>query len=184
MSQYTVYKSVCLVNGKVYFGITSGTLRNRARKHVWEANHKAVFRFHLAIRKHGSGNFRWETVAVVDSWDEACRLEIDLIRQCGTRNPLVGYNDTDGGQGRFGKKASEETKKKMSLAQRRRGPMSEAQREKLRLAWKSRPLTTDLTRLKMSQSRKGKPMNFSAEARERIAVNRGKPSVGKGEKRA
>lgn len=173
--KFLVYVALCVPNNKLYFGVTSKTLRLRVRQHLWVAGHKAKFRFHLALRKHGADNFVWYEVGHVQTWEDACEVERFLIAYFNTRDPQRGYNDTDGGEGRYGNKASEETLRKMRAAWEKRGPMSEEQRQKLRDAWKNRAPATAETRQKMSQSRQGKPMHFTPEALERIgAANRGK----------
>jgi group I intron endonuclease len=172
---FLVYVALCVPRDKLYFGITSATLSTRVRKHVWESNCKPKFRFHLALRKHGPANFVWFEIGRVATWEDACDIERALIGYFNTRDPLKGYNDTDGGDGRYGNKASEETRRKMREAWKHRGPMSDDQRQKLKEAWKRRPPTSEETRRRMSVARKGKPMNFTPEALERIgAANRGK----------
>lgn len=178
----TVYRVCCSVNDKLYFGMTSTSLDVRKRKHL-QAAKTSDFRFHRALRKHGNAAFLWEAVAVNLTWGEACSLERELIRSHSSRDPDKGYNDTDGGEGRYGKKASEATRAKMSASQKGRVLTAE-HRQKLKDAWQRRAPMSDQTRQKMSQSRKGKAMNFTEEALSRIgAANRGRPGVGKGEKR-
>jgi len=125
-----IYKITNLVNGKIYIG-KSVNIPARWRSHKSDAG-RAVCKSALynAIRKHGLENFLFETVEIVASgfFD---KKEINLvliekerlwIKMLDARNPIVGYNLTDGGEGAPGVIPSEETRKKLSLAGKGRIP--------------------------------------------------------------
>ena len=167
------YEAKCVVNGKLYFGITSKTLSYRIGRHLSAANNGCSFRLHKAIRKYGSEKFSWRVVGE-GCWGEMCDLERSLISSFETRSPQVGYNDTDGGEGVPGRIVSIEARKKMADSHRGK-TLSEKHKQSLRDAWKSRPPVSDLTKRKLSDVRLGKPMHFSAEALRKISnANKGK----------
>lgn len=120
MKLYTVYKHTS-PSGKIYMGITS-------RKPEYRWNHGRGYKeidqpvFYRAIKKYGWDNITHEILYSGLQEKDAKNLEISLIKQY----KLLGlsYNITDGGDGfrgathRKGKKASEETKRKMREARR------------------------------------------------------------------
>lgn len=120
MKLYTVYKHTS-PSGKVYIGITS-------KKPEYRWNHGRGYKeidqpvFYRAIKKYGWDNITHEILYSGLQEKDAKNLEISLIKQY----KLLGlsYNITDGGDGfrgathRKGKKASEETKRKMREARR------------------------------------------------------------------
>lgn len=96
------------VNGKQYVGIANRPAR-RWIEHKSGHGSKLIAQ---AIKKYGLENLKFDVLY------EGCeidikRLEIDLIRQWGTKAP-GGYNLTDGGEGTTGWKHSKETRKEMS----------------------------------------------------------------------
>lgn len=109
-----VYKAVNKVNGKVYIGYTSKSLLERIYGHIKKSknNKEKSFNqsFKLALRKYGSENFEWEELFNCETKDEACQLEIDMIKKFNSLTPN-GYNMTFGGEGGI---PNEETKKKIS----------------------------------------------------------------------
>lgn len=184
---YTVYKHTC-PNGKVYIGITQQNIelrwRNSGQGYIGQ-------RFYRAILKYGWDNIKHEILFTDLTKEEACQKEIELIIEYRSNNPKYGYNGSLGGEGflgvepwnkgghiyeetkeklrraNYGKKASEETRKKMSeklrgnqnakgnkLSEETKRKMSDAQRgeknsfygkhhsdetrQKLKDAWKRR----------------------------------------------
>jgi group I intron endonuclease len=109
-----VYKATNKINGKVYIGYTSKSLSERMYAHNRKANNSKEKSFNqafkLALRKYGVDNFLWEELITCDTKDEACQLEVDMIKKhnCITPN---GYNMTFGGEGGT---PNEEVKKKIS----------------------------------------------------------------------
>ena len=152
---FTVYK-VTSPSTKVYIGITSKTLTRRKCQHLSAAVSGSDYTFHRAIRKYGD-ILNWEVVACVDSFEQAAELEKSLITEFNSFKR--GYNMTLGGEGQLGrtfsqsqetrekiaknnarfwtgKSRSDETKKKLSNAQKgkKRGPISTQHRANLRIA--------------------------------------------------
>jgi hypothetical protein len=123
-------------------------------------------------------------------WEEAKKIEILLIEKYGRKDLGLGnlVNMTDGGQGSLGLKISEETREKMSKAQKgennpnfgktlseehrqkisegKKGSIvSEETRHKIGKKHKGKILTEE-TREKMSKAQKGK--TYSEETREKM----------------
>ena len=80
------------------------------------------------------------------SWKEACELEIILIAYYGRKNNNTGIlcNMTDGGEGSYGRKQTDETKLKISLANSGRKSITKGRIKSIE------------HRLKISNSKKGK----------------------------
>lgn len=124
----TVYMHTCIVNQKSYIGVTNKTMERRWHEHCQWTDRGSKFVFHQAIRKYGVEAWTHEILAVVESVEEAKRLEVDLIERHGTyRN---GYNMTVGGDGLRGIVWTDERRAK--LAESLRGvPKPEEMRRKI-----------------------------------------------------
>lgn len=110
-----IYKATNIENDKSYIGQTIQTLEKRISKHKCEANKKSNYYFHNALRKYGIDCFEWSIIEKCENLDLS---EQWYIREFDTyRN---GYNSTLGGNNAVGLKHSEETKKKMSIAGKKR----------------------------------------------------------------
>lgn len=144
-----------LVNGKGYIGQTIN-MPSRWRQHINAARRGVDVALYRAIRKHGEQNF---TITEVASCDRILLndLERHYIKFYGTRSILGhGYNETDGGDGGRGICPSIETRQKQSLAKKGR-KLSEDVRRKMSEAHKKRIRTphSEETRLKLSLANKG-----------------------------
>ena len=155
MENFTVYMHVS-PNGKKYIGITS-----RKPEHRWNDGKGYVKNkyFYNASLKYGWDNFEHIIVADGLSKYDACRLEQALISGCKSTDPQYGYNMSLGGESgtygvkygpefcqkvrermsgpnnfNYGKKLSEETRKKLSDT--RKGKWSPRQQEALKRRWK------------------------------------------------
>lgn len=153
-------------NGKRYIGITSMYVNKRWGR---GAGYKQNKYFTKAIKKYGWDNFKHEILYENLTKEEACAKEIELIKQFKSNNPQYGYNLSSGGTANIykHKKATEETKKRMSEAQLKRyreHPLTEEQKRKMaetcRKNAKSIVYTPEV-RKHMSDAHKGKP-NYSA----------------------
>lgn len=169
------------VNDKVYVGVTIRSVSRRFREHIYMAlNHKDKFQFHSAIRKHGSENFHIDCLLDRVPLDRLPLFERACISYFDSY--LNGYNSTPGGDG-VGKEVSEETRKKMSKAQKGKIPwnkgvsLSEEMKQKLLKSHLGKKLSEE-TRMKMSAARKGrKPMlgkKHSIEARLKMSQSQNK----------
>lgn len=128
--KYCVYCHTNKVNGKKYVGMTSQTPEKRWNNGKGYVNNKHFFR---AIEKYGWHNFSHEILYTHLNKDEAEQLEIKLIKEYDSANPKKGYNIELGGnstgkvsdqtrlrlsQSLMGHKCSDETRLKISLANR------------------------------------------------------------------
>lgn len=108
---YVVYRHL-FPNGKSYIGITSARPCYRRWKHgEGYRNQRKVYN---AIKKFGWGNISHEIIANNLTLDEANRMEQELIAKYDSINE--GYNITIGGGGCNGFHHSDETKRKISDA--------------------------------------------------------------------
>ncbi len=147
-----IYKATNKINNKVYIGQTAVSLKARIYQHKSDAmNRNNNNNFHNALLKHGMENFSWEIIDLAKYRDELDSLEIKYIEKYDAyRN---GYNSTYGGWGNhdfsgirnamFGRKHTEETKKKIGMANS--GPNS---------AWFGKKHSEE-TKRKMSKSQTG-----------------------------
>jgi group I intron endonuclease len=146
---YSVYKHTS-PHGKVYIGITS-MLPRRRWQYGW--GYQQNTHFFSAIKKYGWENFSHEILFSSLTKEEAEAKEIELIAKFDSTNPQKGYNLDLGGSspGRmsevtrkkisestkgensanYGKHHSEEAKRKMSIAAKKRPPMSDETRRKI-----------------------------------------------------
>jgi group I intron endonuclease len=122
-----VYKTTCLINGKIYIGKACGS--NKRKGYLGSGKS-----FKCALSKYGKENFKKVTIDVAENKEEQKLKEVFWIKFYDSTNPLIGYNITRGGDGfgvaednpmygktgekspNFGSCRSEETKLKMSVA--------------------------------------------------------------------
>lgn len=146
LGNYTVYKHTS-PSGKVYIGITRDKLQHR-----WKGGHGYVNNQHFAraIQKYGWPAFQHEVIAEGLTQQEAETLEIKLIAQYDSTNPLKGYNRAPGGHTQ-----SPETRAKISRALTG-VPLSKAHRARLSKAFKGRQLS-ESCKQKISENHKNNP---------------------------
>lgn len=149
-----VYKVTNKVNGKVYIGMSKYGLQERKSRHVRDSETPMNY-FHRALRKYKEEDFIWSIIdkCKTDVYDDLREMEVAWIAYYDSfRN---GYNSTYGGEGNHGLAISEETRKRMSDAQ------------------KGKKLTNE-TKRRISESRKGdKNHNYgksmSKEVKEKLS---------------
>jgi group I intron endonuclease len=102
--------------GKVYIGKTTKTLAMRKSHHKYMAL-KGDRRtpFQCALLDEGFDNFAWEQIDTAETEDELNAKEKQWIAHYKADDPAYGYNIFEGGDGA---KLTEETKRKISEAQR------------------------------------------------------------------
>lgn len=169
---YIVYKHTCIKNGKVYIGITSHTMEQRAG--LTGRGYKAHNpHFWAAIQKYGwKDGFTHEVLFTFDTIEEAEQKEIELIALYDATNREHGYNVLIGGN--CTQHPSEETRRK--IAEKSRGrKVSEETKEKIRLANIGR-VVSDESRKRMSDAAKKRERNpLSDETKKKIGdANRGR----------
>lgn len=119
-----IYKFTNKINGKIYIG-ESLNFKQRMHGHVTRSrdeNWTAVIS--RAFRKHGFSNFEFE---IIESYphmsvtkDFLLEREAFYIKELDTMNPDIGYNRCPYGVNTIGYKFSEESRKKMSIARKKR----------------------------------------------------------------
>ena len=172
-----IYKITNSKNGKVYIGQTTekqgfngryhvggkeGSIERVYRYHKWNKEHNRSYNKHLlrSIEKYG-----FEAFEVIEIFDIAfSKTELDIKEKVYIQlydSYFNGYNDTFGGGGRYGYSPSQETRDKISKAQKgkivsdeTRQRMSEANKgEKNSMYGKTH---TKEARAKMSEKGKGR----------------------------
>ncbi len=152
---YIVYKHTNKINGKVYIGITSRTIKERWGSNG--ANYRSSPHFFSAINKYGWDNFTHEILFENLTKDEACLKEKELIKEYNSNNKDFGYNQTDGGE-MF--TMTEDVKKKISLSMigNKNGlnkPCSKEKAKKISESQKGK-YVSDETRKKQSEKAKNR----------------------------
>lgn len=107
-------KVYCIENNldnKKYVGITRGEIIGRFKSHKRIAknpNNKNHCHIHKAMFKYGLENFAVYQIDSAETKEELLEKEKHWIKKLDTKNN--GYNETDGGEGCFGWKATKEQK--------------------------------------------------------------------------
>lgn len=161
-----IYQIYCSANGKVYIGQAVDVDR-RWETHLWMLENNKHHNEHLqnAWRKYSSSAFEWTVKCDCFSQRDMNALEIHYIKQAGENC----FNATMGGESSpmLGKKHSEETRRKLSEANRGK-VMSEEARRKIG-NYRRGKLASEETRRKMSDSGLGK--SRSEETRRKISIS-------------
>lgn len=178
IEKYYVYKHVNKINNKQYIGITKQLPQNR-----WGCNGINYKRsnpyFCNAIKKYGWDNFEHIIIAYNLSKDEACNLEIKLIKRFKTQDKNYGYNILDGGTS---PSLPLETRQKIAkaLIGNKNGfghPCSESKKHKISKAQKGRKLTEE-HKMKLSKAKAGKTHAFpSEETKKKISDSHDKKPI-------
>lgn len=98
-------------SGKMYIGLTSRTLKRRVQDHYSSARTGSHYTFHKALRKYDK-KVKFRVLNSGLTLDEAKDLEVGYIALFNTLRK--GYNDSSGGESRYGIKHSDETKRRIS----------------------------------------------------------------------
>ncbi len=104
-----VYLHKRLDNNEVFYvgiGKTLHRSKSKERRNPYWHNIVNKYNYNIEIYKENI------------TWEEACNIEIELIKKYGRKNNNTGklVNMTDGGEGSLGRKQKESTKLKISLA--------------------------------------------------------------------
>lgn len=170
IEEYTVYRHINKINNKQYIGIT----KQNPPSNRWGnngINYKESPHFWSAIQKYGWDNFEHEILYTKLTKDEACSIEIELIKKYKTQDRKYGYNIFSGGNC---PEIPNEVRAKMSQSMmgNKNGlgkPCSEEKKEKIRAAQIGKTLSKE-HRKAISKAKKGKthkPLN--KESRKKIA---------------
>lgn len=156
MKKYLVYIHQNKINGKLYVGITGQNPKNRWGR---GSTYKGCIHFYNAIKKYGWDGF--DHIIVKSNLPEQCAktLEKILIKIYDTTNPEKGYNLSEGGDGFAGYHHTEESKEKISNAQKK---MKLPQRfTEGHTPWNKGLRHSEDAIKKMSESHRGKDNNQS-----------------------
>lgn len=114
-SKYVVYKHTNIIDGKVYIGITN-KVTNLNKRWLNGKGYEHNSYFSAAIAKYGWENFHHEIIDEANTQEEINQKEKYWIAYYQTTDRNKGYNLTQGGEGIWGFSHTEETKKKIGLA--------------------------------------------------------------------
>jgi len=153
-----IYRHIRLdKNEPFYIGI--GADKDYKRAHAFKKRNR--------YWNHIVNKYDYDVEILMDdlTWEDACKKETEFIALYGREDLNLGTltNLTNGGDGMFGFKFSDESRHKMSKAQKNKKPITEETRERMRKASQSRDTTahlrgkkhSDKTKQKMSESMKG-----------------------------
>lgn len=107
-----IYKTTNLTNGKIYVGKHAATAFDTA----YIGSGKI---FSKALKKYGKKNFDCILLEAADTEDDLNRLEKHWITKLNARNPQIGYNINEGGEGNPGYKHTDAFKAAMSEKKKR-----------------------------------------------------------------
>lgn len=126
-----IYKYTNIINNKVYIGQTYNEPKRREKWKCINSPYAGEF-INRARFKYGLDAFTYEVLAEINSDDEKVlrelldEAEIKYIKIYKANDENYGYNLTEGGLSGKGQVFSEETRKRMSIAQKGlKKPMSE-----------------------------------------------------------
>jgi len=161
-SKFVIYKITHIDSGKSYIGMTMDYLR-RMKNHFNDNNPNCRY-LHRAIKKYNKVAFQHKILYRCNSWETLCQKEKEYIRLFKTKSPK-GYNLTDGGEGIYGLKHSDESKKKMSESSKGRIVSLETRRKLSEI--NKGHIVSNAARKKISNSHKGR--TFSKETLKKMS---------------
>lgn len=166
-----IYKITNKINGKVYIGQTTRSLKTRWKEHY--TNKSNCYALHRAVQKYGKENFEIKVIDHGHSREELDNKEIFWIQFYDSMNRNKGYNLTSGGE--TNKVMSEETRRKMSESKKgEKNPFygkhhTEETKKEHSEAVRGYKHTEE-SRRRMSESRKG--MSYSLERNLKISKSK------------
>ena len=151
---YTIYKVKNKINGKAYIGFDSNW-PSRKSVHICEAitRQNKKYPLYRAIRKYGIENFEWKVLYQSNDRDHTLNvIENKMILEHNTHfKDGHGYNMTYGGEGTLGWIPSEETKRKIGLANSRSTLTEDGRKRKSEFTKKNNPMNNPINREKCRQ---------------------------------
>ena len=109
-----VYLIMNLINGKIYIGQTKRGIEKRFKEHA--RSNSLIGR---AIREYGKENFKCEILAECSESGQLNEIEKFYIAKFNCKFPN-GYNFTEGGSGNLGRPLTDQARKNISMAQKKR----------------------------------------------------------------
>ncbi len=120
-----IYRAKCLINNKIYIGQSVNPIA-RWQAHI-KSSENSDLPFHLAIKKHGADNFKFDIIDSCNNTDAANELETKFVTKYDSYiQNGKGYNATLGG---YNAPKSEAWKKNLS---NRWKSLSDEQRQELK----------------------------------------------------
>jgi group I intron endonuclease len=159
-----IYCYHCIPTGKKYIGQTLYETRRKAH-HLFKSKDGDT-KFYCAIRKYGWEKFIYGVISKFDV-DLLNEMETFYIQSYDTFKS--GYNSTLGGDGNYGYKLTEETKKKISIKNKGR-KLNEEHKAKIGKASKGRKFSKDIVEKRNNTRRKNNPEWHSKQAREKMSL--------------
>ena len=152
-----IYQIRNLINGKVYVG-SAVNLRKRMHKHLSSLRHNKHCNIKLqnAYNKYGEDNFVFEIIELVPNKEQLLDREQYFINTLNVVNE--GYNICPVAGNTMGVFHTEESIQKMIIAH---SNISEETRKRLSEAGKRRRPISEETRKRMSEAHKGKICSFT-----------------------
>lgn len=92
-----IYKITCLVNNKVYIGLTTTSIAQRWKGHIGELKRSSKH-LYASMRKYGIDNFKIEQIDETDDFEKLGELERYYIKEYNSTDSEFGYNNTSGGE--------------------------------------------------------------------------------------
>jgi group I intron endonuclease len=159
---YYCYKATNKINGKIYIGFATNP-KTRWRNHKRDAKKGLGYAFAAGIKKYGWDNFEFEVICCGKNKRSMLEyVEPALIEQYHSSVYQNGYNILrrptlapcgTSGKANKGRKLSEETKKKMSIARKGWKPSFET-KQKMSISQKGH-FVTDSAKIKIRAARVG-----------------------------
>lgn len=146
-------------NGKLYIGQTVRKVGRRFNEHLYSSQKNKGYYLHNAINKYGKNNILISIICTVGAItkeelkDLLNKLEVFFIQYYNSRVPN-GYNVTIGGNSAIGYIVSEETKKKISEANKGH-TLTEEQKTHLRQSLLGHKVSEE-TRRKIGEANRGR----------------------------
>jgi len=110
---YIIYKLSNNIDGKIYIGQTSRSLKIRFNEHC--LSNSGCHKVQSAIKKYGRENFKIELITITGTQSVADYWEIYFIDKYQTLSREYGYNIRDGGSvGKFNNKGRKHTPDELS----------------------------------------------------------------------
>ena len=157
---YIIYKTTCLVNGKIYIG--QHEVKGKKKLDNWYLGSGTMLR--RAINKYGYENFKREIICKVYSQTKANELEKFFIKKYSSTNVNIGYNILSGSPYEYNPLKVPKIAKKVADANRGRVWSDEI---KLKISKSVSKTMTKERRQIISKQHKGKIM--SVESRKKIS---------------
>jgi group I intron endonuclease len=151
------------INHKNYIGLTTKTVERRWKQHQNSARNGSPTIFHRAIRKYGAEHF---TIKILDS---AAPEHIKIQEQYWISKLTPQYNMTNGGDGTFGHKHSDETRIKMKEARAKRLACTQETKQKMSIARKGKKMPPEFGMKQTLRQRGQKRLPLSLEHRKKIS---------------